>query len=132
MILARARSPDVAAELIRSSESNRGVLVAKYLLEVSYTIEGIKGLKAEGGSARVAAATQLVESLGGTIESFYFAFGGADAYVVADFADNVSAAAAALAVSAGGGATTKTVVLLTAQEADAAVAKQSTYRPPGR
>lgn len=105
--------------------------MAKYLLEVKYTLDGIKGLKAEGGSARVAAATQLVESLGGTVESFYFAFGGADAYVIADFADNVSAAAAALTVGAGGGAATRTVVLLTAQEADAAAAKQSTYRPPG-
>ncbi len=105
--------------------------MAKFLLEVSYTSDGIKGLKAEGGSARVAAATQLVESLGGTVESFYFAFGGNDAYVLADFADNVSAAAAGLAVSSGGGATTRTVVLLTAQEVDAAAGKQSTYRPPG-
>lgn len=105
--------------------------MSKYLLEVNYTLEGVKGLKAEGGSARVAAATQLIESLGGKIESFYFAFGGADAYVIADFADNISAAAAGLAVSAGGGATTRTVVLLTEAEADAAAAKQSTYRPPG-
>ena len=82
-------------------------------------------MRAEGGSARVAAATQLVESLGGTVESFYFACGGNDAYVVADFADTVSAAAAGLAVSSGGGATTRTVVLLTAQEVDAAAAKSA-------
>jgi uncharacterized protein with GYD domain len=103
----------------------------KFMLEVKYTAEGVRGLKSEGGSARVAAATQLVESLGGKIESFYFAFGGADAYVVADFADNSSAAAAGLAVSAGGGATTRTVVLLTREEADAAAGMQSAYRPPG-
>ncbi|MGO8882455.1 MAG: GYD domain-containing protein [Streptosporangiaceae bacterium] len=104
----------------------------KYLLEVNYTAEGVKGLKAEGGSARVSAATQLVESLGGKIESFYFAFGGSDAYVIADLADNSSAAAAALAICAGGGATTRTVVLLTSEETDAAAAKATTYRPPGR
>jgi len=103
----------------------------KYLLEVNYTLDGIKGLKAEGGSARVAAATTLIESLGGKVESFYFAFGGADVYLVADLPDNVAAAATALAVSAGGGATSRTVVLLTPAEVDTAAKKKTTYRPPG-
>lgn len=103
----------------------------KYLLEVNYTLDGVKGLKSKGGSARVAAAKELVEGLGGKLESFHFAFGKADVYAIADFPDNVSAAAAALAVSAGGGATARTVVLLTPEEADAAAAKQATYRPPG-
>jgi uncharacterized protein with GYD domain len=103
----------------------------KYLLEVHYTLDGIKGVKAKGGSARVAAATELIEGLGGKIESFHFAFGGTDVYVVADFPDNVSAASAALAVSAGGGATTRTIVLLTAADIDAAAAKKTTYKPPG-
>ncbi len=105
--------------------------MAKYLLEVTYTLDGVKGLKSEGGSAREAAATALVEGLGGRIDSFNFAFGGTDVYVVADFPDDVSAAAAALTVTAGGGATVRTVVLLSAAELDAAAAKQTTYRPPG-
>ena len=105
--------------------------MSKYLLEVKYTLDGIRGVKAKGGSARVAAATELIEGLGGTLDSFYFAFGDTDVYVVADFPDNVSAAAAAQAVAAGGGATTRTVVLLTAAEIDAAVSKTTTYRPPG-
>jgi uncharacterized protein with GYD domain len=103
----------------------------KYLLEVNYSLEGIKGVKAKGGSARVAAATELIEGLGGTVESFYFAFGGSDVYVVADMPDNVAAAAAAITVSAGGGATTKTVALITPEEMDAAAKMQATYRPPG-
>ena len=86
----------------------------KYLLEVKYNLDGVKGLKAEGGSARVAAATALIKSLGGTIESFHYALGETDAYVITDMPDAVSAAAAALAVNAGGGATTRTVALLTA------------------
>jgi len=104
--------------------------MAKYLLEVKYTLDGIKGVKAEGGSARVAAATEAIEGLGGKIESFYFAFGETDVYVVADYPDNVSVAAAALTVSAGGGASVRTVVLLTPAEIDAAAAKETTYRPP--
>jgi len=106
--------------------------MAKFLLEVNYTLDGIKGLKAEGGSARAAAAKELIEGLGGKMEFFYFAFGAADVFVIADFPDNVSAAAAALAVCAGGGATARTVVLLTAAEADAAVAMKALYRPPGK
>jgi uncharacterized protein with GYD domain len=96
----------------------------------NYTLDGIRGVKANGGSARVAAATELIESVGGKLESFNFAFGATDVYVIADFPDNVSAAAAAFTVCAGGGATARTVLLLTAAEVDAAAAKNSTYRPP--
>ena len=105
--------------------------MAKYLLEVSYTLDGMRGLKAEGGSARVTAATELIESVGGKLESFHFAFGGTDVYVVADFPDNASAAAAGLGVCAGGGASARTVALLTPAEMDTAAAKETTYRPPG-
>ena len=105
--------------------------MSKYLLEVKYTLAGLRGVKAQGGSARVAAATELIESVGGKLDCFYFAFGDTDVYVVADFPDNVSAVAAAHAVSAGGGATARTVVLLTAADIDAAVAKTPTYQPPG-
>lgn len=51
----------------------------KYLVEAKYTLDGIKGLKQQGGSARVAAAKALVEEMGGSLDSFHFAFGGADA-----------------------------------------------------
>jgi len=105
--------------------------MAKYLLEVSYTLDGIRGLKAEGGSARRKAAEDAVKSLGGTVESFYFAFGGADVYLVADMPGQVDAAAVSLAVCAGGGARTKTVVLLTAEEMDQAAKRNVGYRPPG-
>ncbi len=47
----------------------------KYLLEVSYTAEGAKGLMKDGGSKRQQAARTLIESLGGKMEAFYFAFG---------------------------------------------------------
>jgi uncharacterized protein with GYD domain len=103
----------------------------KYLLEVSYTLDGIKGLSAEGGSARVAAVTAATEAAGGKIESFYFAFGDKDAYVIVDYPDAVTAAGAVLAVTAAGGARVRTVVLLTPAEVDAGVRMESAYRPPG-
>src|SRR5258706_4347929 len=103
----------------------------KYLLEVNYTLDGIKGVVAKGGSARKAAASAAAKSVGGKVDSFYFAFGGTDVYVVADMPDNESAAAPALNVSAGGGATVRTVVLLTTDEVDAATSKDVKYKPPG-
>jgi uncharacterized protein with GYD domain len=105
--------------------------MAKYLLEINYTLEGIKGVKAKGGSARVAAAKAAAESVGGNIEALYFAFGGTDVYAIGDFPDNISAASLSLAVAAGGGVTLKTVVLLTPEEMDQAAAKTVSYSPPG-
>ena len=52
--------------------------MAKYLFEVSYTAQGAKGLLEGGGGKRRAAAEQAAKSVGGKIESFYFAFGNAD------------------------------------------------------
>lgn len=105
--------------------------MAKYLLEGNFTLDGVKGVKAKGGSARLAAAKAAAESVGGTIEAYYFAFGGTDVYAIGDFPDNVSAASVSLAVAAGGGVTVKTVVLLTPEEIDQAVAKTVSYSPPG-
>ena len=75
----------------------------KYLFEVKYTLDGMKGLRDKGGTARVAASRALVEEAGGTIESFYFAFGGRDAFIIADLPDNVAGAALGLIVGASGG-----------------------------
>lgn len=102
----------------------------KYLVEASYTLEGVKGLVAQGGSAREAVAREAAESVGGTLESLYFAFGSTDVFAVADLPDNTAAAALALAITAGGGLTARTVVLLTPAEIDAAAQKSVTYTPP--
>ncbi len=104
----------------------------KFMLKINYTIDGAKGLVKDGGSARRAAAQKVAESVGGRLESFHFALGDTDAYVVVDLPDAASAAAIALAVSAGGGASASTVVLLTPEEMDGAVRKSPAYTPPGR
>ena len=106
--------------------------MAKYLLEASYTAEGAKGLMKDGGSKRRAAAKTLVESLGGKMECFYFAFGKTDAVVVVDFPDGVSAAAASLAINATGAVTGRVTVLLTPEEMDHAAKKSPKYTPPGK
>ena len=106
--------------------------MAKYLFETRYTTEGAKGLAREGGSSRRAAVVKMVEGLGGKVETFYFAFGDVDAYVIFDLPDNVTAAAVALAVNQGAGATVKTVVLISPEDMDKAGKKAVDYRPPGR
>jgi uncharacterized protein with GYD domain len=103
----------------------------KFLVEVKYSLDGPKGLMAEGGSSRVDASKTLIESLGGSLETFYFAFGEADAYMIADLPDNVSAAAGALIARVSGGVVSHMVVLLTPEEIDAATKKQGIYHPPG-
>ena len=73
----------------------------EYLLQVNYTLEGVQGVLAKGGSARKAAAQAAAKSAGGRVESFYFALGSTDVYLIADLPDN--AAAAALGVDGLGG-----------------------------
>ncbi len=103
----------------------------KYLITGSYTVEGARGVHAEGGSGRVTAVKKLITSLGGKVESFYFGFGGDDFYVTVDLPSNTAAAAGAMAVAAAGGASPRTVVLLTPEEVDAAMKLTPTYRAPG-
>jgi uncharacterized protein with GYD domain len=102
----------------------------KFLFEASYTVEGVKGLRREGGSSRRDAVAKAAESVGGRLERFYFAFGDNDVVVIADLPDNESATAFALTVSAAGGARVRTAVLLTPEEVDAAVKRAVEYRPP--
>ena len=104
----------------------------KYLLEVTYTAEGAKGLLKDGGSRRRAAAQTAIEGLGGRIEAFYYAFGEHDVVVIADLPDAASAAAASINLAASGGVTSRTTVLLTTEEIDAAVKKSTPYTAPGR
>lgn len=106
--------------------------MAKFMVEFSYTGEGLQGLMKDGGSKRREATRKLVESLGGTLETYYFAFGGYDGFLVVDGLDNVDMAAAALIGGASGAVKTKTTVLLTPEEVDAAVKKQGDYSPPGK
>ena len=104
----------------------------KYLLQVSYTADGAKGLVKDGGSKRRAAASTLVQSLGGKLETLYFAFGETDVIAIVDLPDNAAAAAASLAVAGSGAMTSKITVLLTPEEVDQAVKKSASYTPPGR
>ena len=104
----------------------------KYLVQGSYTLEGVKGLIKDGGSGRRAAVEKMMSKLGGKLESLYFAFGDNDVYAIVEVPDNQTATAFALAVNQSGAVNIRTTVLLTPEEVDQAVKKQVDYRPPGR
>ncbi len=106
--------------------------MSKYLLHGSYTEEGLKGLIKEGGTKRREAVKQAAESLGGTLEALYFAFGDNDFYIIVDNPDNVNVIASTLIANASGTTKVKTTVLITPVEVDQAVKKTMDWRPPGQ
>jgi uncharacterized protein with GYD domain len=106
--------------------------MAKYLAQGNYVGKGVEGLLKEGGSSRKEAATRAIESVGGTVDSFYYAFGDVDVVGVVDFPDAASAAAASLIINASGAVTLKLTPLITVEEMDEATKKDPSYRPPGQ
>jgi len=103
----------------------------KYLLEVSLSKKGLQGTLKEGGTARRAVAEALIKSVGGKLESFYYAFGDRDVFVLIEVPDNASAARVATAVTASGAGSVKTTVLLSPKEIDQIGKSTPDYRPPG-
>lgn len=106
--------------------------MSKYLIHGNYVGDGIKGLLNEGGSRRRAAIEQLASSLGGSVESVYYAFGETDIYIIVDMPDHPSMTAMSLVANASGAVKVKITVLLTPEEVDEAVKKTPNYRPPGQ
>ena len=104
-----------------------------YLTHFSYTPATWKKL-IENPEDRRGAAKQYIESVGGKLHGFWYAFGEHDAYTLWEAPDNVAMAATALAISAGGALSSfNTTVLLTVDETLDALKRASSiaYRPPG-
>lgn len=103
----------------------------KYLVHASYTAEGTKGLLSEGGSGRRRAVEELLASVGGKLEAFYFTFGEEDAVLIIDLPDNEAALAIGFAVRATGMVASRTTILVPLDEIDRAVHRQIRFRAPG-
>ena len=83
---------------------------------------------------RRAAARQYIESVGGKLHGFWYAFGDHYGYNLWEAPDNVSMAAIAIAIGAGGALSSiHTTVLMTVEDTVAALQKASSvaYRSPG-
>jgi uncharacterized protein with GYD domain len=111
----------------------RSKQMPKYLIQGSYSQQGLKGMLKEGGSKRREAAEQIIKGTGGRLEAYYYAFGSDDFVIIADLPSNVDAAALSFAVNASGAVQSRMTVLITPEEADQAAEKMKTitYRPPG-
>ncbi len=103
----------------------------KYMIQASYTTEGVGGVLKDGGSGRRDAIEKMITGAGGSVESFYFAFGDNDVYVIVDLPDAETAAAVAMTVGATGSVDIQTIALLTPEQVDEAARKSVAYRPPG-
>ncbi|HSO54694.1 MAG TPA: GYD domain-containing protein [Actinomycetes bacterium] len=104
-----------------------------YLTRFSYTPETWARLIGNPED-RQKAAREYIESVGGKLHGFWYAFGKHDAYNIWEAPDNVSAAAVALAITGGGALSSlETTVLLTVDETMDALRKagQIGYRAPG-
>ena len=105
--------------------------MAKYMITASYSAEGLRGLQKDGATGRREAVRQAVESVGGRLEAYYFAFGEDDVVSIVDVPGNVAVSALSLAVSASGRVRTQTTPLLTAEEVDQALGMTVSYRGAG-
>jgi uncharacterized protein with GYD domain len=105
----------------------------KYLIEVTYSDEGLLGLAADGAARRLRDAKAAAKTLGGKVDVFYYSFGDSDAIGIGDFPDNASAAAFSILATSSGAVGIRTTPLLTIEEADQAIGKlaKAKYRPPG-
>ena len=101
------------------------------MVQATYTADGLNGLIKDSAKGREATVAKMLAAAGGKLEAIYWSLGDADAFVICDLPDNVTAAAVALMVSASGAVRSKTTTLFTAAEMDAAIGKGVSYRAPG-
>src|SRR5260370_34523014 len=77
-----------ARSILLNDSQKGGVSMPKYLVQGSYTAEGAKGLRKDGGSKRRQVAEALLKEAGGKLDAFYFTFGETDFAIIADLPDN--------------------------------------------
>jgi uncharacterized protein with GYD domain len=106
--------------------------MTKYLFEANYVGEGIKGLMREGGTKRRDALVEALNSVGGSLESFYYAFGDTDVLGVFDVPVQSDAAALSLMINSTGNVDVRLKPLMTPEDIDEAVKKTPSYRAPGQ
>jgi uncharacterized protein with GYD domain len=108
------------------------MLMPYYMVQASYSDAAVKAMIAKPQD-RTAAVKKMVESMGGKLHSFFFAFGEYDVVAIVEGPDNEGAVAAGLATVAGGAMSKyRTTVLVTPEEFVKATkkAKKIAYAPP--
>jgi uncharacterized protein with GYD domain len=106
----------------------------RFITFFSYTGESTKAM-IDRPSDRSAAVKPLIESLGGTLEAFYWMQGKHDGFVISNLPDGVAAAAVSAAVGASGAVTGLETHQIFDQDEQAAIIKHAetarrAYKPP--
>lgn len=98
----------------------------------NYLQEGMKGLIKEGGSKREKAVRDAIESVGGKLEAYYYAFGDHDVVTILDLPDNSTAVSLSMAIGSSNLTAVRIVPLMTVHDIDEAAKKVVSYRGPGQ
>jgi uncharacterized protein with GYD domain len=106
--------------------------MARFLIQGSYTVDGVRGVLKEGGSGRRKAVESAVKAMGGHLEAFYFALGEDDVVAIVDGLDNITTVTLSMGIAATGTVRVKTTVLLTPEEIDQAAKKTLSFRAAGQ
>jgi uncharacterized protein with GYD domain len=110
--------------------------MGKYLIQATYSQEGLKGLLKEGAANRRAVVEKTVQAVGGTMEGLFWALGQTDIFVFVDVPDQSGAIALSMIVNATGAVHASVTVLLTAVDMDRAIsiagAASSAFHVPGQ
>jgi uncharacterized protein with GYD domain len=104
----------------------------KYLYQGSYTDQGLQGLMKDGGSKRVEVTKKAIESLGGRMETYYFALGGKDFFIIVEAPDNINATIGSLIANASGTVEIGITALISPEDVDLAVKQTIDWSPPGK
>ncbi len=106
--------------------------MAKYLFQVKYVGDGVKGVLKDGGTKRRAVTETLITSVGGSLEAYYYAFGETDLYIIAELPSHAAAGACALTATATGTVSITTTVLLSPEELDTTGKLKATFTAAGK
>jgi uncharacterized protein with GYD domain len=109
-----------------------GNTMTKYLFEANYVGEGTAGLMREGGTKRREVLVDALKDVGGTLESFYYAFGETDVLGIFEVPEQAGAAALSLTINSTGAVKVRLKPLMTPEDLDEAAKRTPSYRAPGR
>jgi uncharacterized protein with GYD domain len=105
-------------------------MMPKYLIQASYTPEGLQGALSEGFQSRMETVTGMIAGAGGTVEALYFTYGEHDVVGIVDGPEE-SAIALSLAVNASGAVELSTTPLISIEQMDVARGQLPDFRAPG-
>jgi uncharacterized protein with GYD domain len=102
----------------------------RYLVRAVLTTEGLQNFSTQPPTALKAAIAKFLDSVGGSLESWYFDYSRSTAYSIVYYPTEMSAATAQLMTNSAGFAHVTLTPLLSAEEADKAMGMLSTIRAP--